>query len=143
MILNRPKIFDEDKEETKLEIISQFPEEIVNLSNPSMILQKVAIKLDPNLIKFIKNPTDEIIEFAINQDGCVIQYFKNPSKTLRRLAIKQNPFAVRYLKHLTEHEIKRAIYGFMEFTSDPNELDQILSDELPSFKLIKRMKKVA
>lgn len=140
--MNRPKIFDEDNEELKLEIISQFPEEIVNLSKPSMKIQKAAIKLDPNLIRFINDPTDEIIEFAVNCDGCIIQYFKNPSKTLRRMAIEQNPFSIRYIKDLSESEIKLAVYGFMQFTNDPNELDQILSDELPNMKS-KKLKKVA
>lgn len=59
---------------------------------------KVALSIDPELIRVMKNPSDFLIKHAIEQDPSTIRFIEDPSEDVLRKAIQRFPELIRDLK---------------------------------------------
>ena len=91
----------EPSPELKKIALTEMPELISKILAPTEDDFMVAIRSSGLVIKDIKNPTTRMINAALNQNGLAIQYISNPTEAQIKQAILNNPFCIEYLKELT------------------------------------------
>ena len=76
-------------EETKRLAVSKNGYSIIHIKNPSVDLQKLAIKVSPYVIAYINNVEAQIS--ALKNDESLFQHITNPSKEIQEWFINQDP----------------------------------------------------
>ena len=123
------KNFEEEKPVPGYNDIAKNPELIEFFDNPDdETAQLAAISNDPDALLFIKNPTDKVRMKAIEGKGEVIGYFSHPSKEECMAAVKQNGKALLEISYYRDGEyvdpdiINQAIISSPDvFAHIPNE----------------------
>jgi hypothetical protein len=72
-------------------------------------VQKLLVKYNGNMIRYINDPTEEIQRLAVQQNGCAIQFIKNPTEKIQKLAVQRNGFAIEFINDPTEDVKKLAV----------------------------------
>jgi ribosome biogenesis SPOUT family RNA methylase Rps3 len=81
-------------------IIKINTEEIQYIDNPSLKLQRLAIKTTPDSFQYFSNKSSyEIKKLAIVESPSNLKYIKNPSQILCRLAVSTGAFAIQYIEN--------------------------------------------
>ena len=60
-------------------------------------LAMLAIKLDPETIKFINKPTDSLCELAVRLQPDVIRFIEDPSSLVSETAVLADPSTLRFV----------------------------------------------
>lgn len=69
------------------------------ISEVSDTIGKVALSIDPEVIRVMNNPSDFLIRCAIDQDPSTIRFIEEPSDDVIRRAIQRYPELIRDLKN--------------------------------------------
>jgi len=137
-------------EEYQIDKVSEYPEAIQYLSNPSDPVQMAAVSTEPHVILYIPSPSydvqilavekdpntlaygskifEEIQIEAVRKDGSLINYISHPSEKVIREALKSYPYAIRYMRNAPE-ELQLLAVGHnpksIQFITHPTERVQL------------------
>jgi hypothetical protein len=102
-LLDNSKIFiDNDKIKVDKFVVTSvitIDDYLKTLSNNKIVQ---LLKINPDVIKYIKYPTKKMKKVVIKQNGLNICFINECSRKLQKMAIKQNSYAIQYIKNPTE-----------------------------------------
>ena len=70
-----------------IQLLKDDPFNIKFFKNPSMLLQEIAVTLNPETIKNINNPSEAVQIIAVSQNGYLLKYIENPSIEVQTAAL--------------------------------------------------------
>lgn len=91
---------EEPKQRTEAEILENlrlYPNQILEIENPSIDFLKRAFKINSYVITLIRNKTEKLYKIAIEEDPSALRYIDNPSFELCVQAVEKEPYTLMYV----------------------------------------------
>lgn len=89
-------------EHVQTRILSEFPEMVTTLSNPSEDMLVSVASNNVHIVKHLPNPSEPVLLAAVGKNIRVLRYIENPPESVQLKAIERNPLAYTLIKNPTD-----------------------------------------
>lgn len=116
------------------ELIKSDPTQIQYIENPPYQLQKLAVELNGDCIQYVKQ-TITLCRLAVKVRPASIFYIKNQTPELCEQVIEYNPHFIKYIRNPSFELVKKAVSTFKGCITEVD-LTNFTKEELEELKLL-------